>query len=209
MRGRRAFRLVVWVTGVLFSTLAGCGTTQSSRFYMLESVSGAHAPERVGTLDPAISVGLGPVTFPDYLDRPQIVTRTQQNLVYLAEFDRWAGPLASNVSRILVEELSFLLGTDRVVQYPWPASFDVTYQILLDCYRFDGTLGEKAVLEAQWSIVGKKGRKVLRVKRSTIIEPAGGPSYEALVAAQSRVLGKLSREMALVLVELTEEKGQE
>lgn len=176
---------------------------------MLESMSGARALERVGALDPAISVGLGPVTFPDYLDRPQIVTRSQQNLVQLAEYDRWAGPLASNVSRILAEDLAFLLSTDRVVQYPWPASFDVTYQVLIDCYRFDGILGDKALLEVQWSIVGKKGRKVLLLRRSTFAEPAGEPSYEALVAAQSRALAKLSREMALALADLAREKVQE
>lgn len=175
---------------------------------MLESLSRAGTLERVDALDPAVSVGLGPVTFPDYLDRPQIVTRTQQNLVQLAEFDRWAGPLASNVSRIMAEDLTFLLRTDNVVQYPWPASFDVTYQVLIDCYRFDGVLGDKALLEVQWSIVGKKGRKVLLLKRSTIAEPTGGASYEALVAAQSRALGKLSREMALALSSLTQEKGE-
>jgi uncharacterized protein len=209
MRAPQALRLVVKVLGVFLLTLGGCGTTQSSKFYMLESMSGARSLERVGVLDPAVSVGLGPVTLPDYLDRPQIVTRTHQNMVQLAEFDRWAGPLASSVSRILAEELTFLLNTESVVQYPWPPSFDVSYQVLLDCYRFDGILGDKVVLDAQWSVLGKKGRKVLLLKRSTFAEPAAGSSYEALVGAQSRALGNLGREIALAISNLAQEKVQE
>jgi uncharacterized protein len=208
MKGPRAFGKAVSILALLV-TLVGCGTTQSSKFYMLESMSGTRSQERVEALDLTVSIGLGPVTLPDYLDRPQIVTRTQQNMVHLAEFDRWAGPLSSSVSRILAENLMFLLNTDSVVQYPWPASFDVTYQVLIDCYRFDGVLGDKALLDVQWSVVGKKGRKVLLLKRSTFAEPVGGSSYEALVAAQSRALGSLSREMALAFKSLTQEKAWE
>lgn len=176
---------------------------------MLESMAGTPSLERIEAPDQDISVGLGPITFPDYLDRPQIVTRTQQNRVLVAEFDRWAGPLSGNVSRVLAEDLTLLLNTDNVVQYPWPASFEVTYQVMIDCYRFDGVLGDKALLEVQWSVVGKKGRKVLLLKRSAFAEPIGGASYEALVAAQSRALGNLSREMALALKNLVEQKAQE
>jgi uncharacterized protein len=212
MKRPQAFRRVakmLGMLGVLLVTLVGCGTTPSSKFYMLESLSMVRALEPVGVLDPAMSVGLGPVVFPDYLDRPQIVTRTQQNGVQLAEYDRWAGSLSSNVSRIVAEDLTFLLHTDSVVQYPWPASFDVTYQVLIDCYRFDGVLGGKALLDVQWSVLGKKGRKVLLLKRSTFSEPAAGVSYEALVAAQSRALGSLSREIALALKDLAQDKAQE
>ena len=159
MRGPQALRLVVKVLAVFLLTLGGCGTTQSSKFYMLESMSGARSLERVGVLDPALSVGLGPVTLPDYLDRPQIVTRTNQNMVQLAEFDRWAGPLSSSVSRILAEELTFLLNTDSVVQYPWPASFDVTYQVLVDCYRFDGILGRQGGAGRTVVCLGEEGKK--------------------------------------------------
>lgn len=208
MTRRRALERVLSVL-ILLAAVAGCGTTQSSKFYMLESMTGSRSQERTEALDPATSIGLGPISFPDYLDRPQIVTRTQQHRVLVAEFDRWAGPLSSNVSRIIAENLSRLLNTDNVVQYPWPASVEVTYQVLIDCYRFDGVLGEKALLEVQWSVVGKKGRKVLLLKRSAFAEPVGGASYEALVAAQSRALESFSREMAQALNSLAREKALE
>ncbi len=203
MRSDQAFRLMVTVAGVFLMTLAGCSTTRPSNFYQLQSMPGTHSLGPAGVLGP-IAVGLGPITLPDYLDRPQIVTRSQQNRVQLAEFDRWVGPLASDFSRVLAEDLTFLLGTDRVVQYPWPASLDVTYQVLIDCFRFDGILGDRAELEVQWSVLGNKGRKVLLLKRSSVSEPAVDATYAALVAAQGRTLGKLSREIALTLLDLAQ-----
>lgn len=204
MKRDQAFRLMVTVAGVFLMTLGGCSTTRPSKFYQLQYIPGTHSLGPAGMLDPAIAVGLGPITLPDYLDRPQIVTRSQQNRVQLAEFDRWVGPLASDFSRVLAEDLTFLLRTDRVVQYPWPASLDVTYQVLIDCFRFDGILGDRAELEVQWSVLGNKGRKVLLLKRSSVSEPAADATYEALVAAQGRALGKLSREIALTLLDLAQ-----
>ncbi len=208
MKRDQAFRLMVTVAGVFLITLGGCSTTRPSNFYLLQSMPGTHSLGPVGMLDPAIAVGLGPITLPDYLDRPQIVTRSQQNRVQLAEFDRWVGPLASDFSRVLAEDLTFLLRTDRVVQYPWPTSLDVTYQVLIDCFRFDGILGDRAELEVQWSVLGNKGRKVLLLKRSSVSEPTADATYEALVAAQGRALGKLSREIALMLLDLAQADSQ-
>ena len=209
MKVNQAFGQVLMVLSVMMLALGGCAGTRASKFYMLESISDSRGVERLEALDAAISVGLGPITLPDYLDRPQIVTRTNQNTVQLAEFDRWTGTLSSSVSRILTENLTVLLNTDNVVQYPWPAAFNVTYQVQVDVYRFDGILGDKAVLDAQWSILGKKGRKVLLLKKSTFVEPAGVPSFESLVSAQSRTLGDLSREIASALGKLAQDKVQD
>ena len=206
---RRIFKPVLMILCVLLVSLGGCAGTPPSKFYMLEPISHGPAPPGTVALDQAVSIGLGPVTLPDYLDRSQIVTRTDQNTVQLAEFDRWAEPLSSNISRTLAENLVLLLQNDSIVQYPWPGSIDVTYQVVVDVYRFDGILGEKALLEVQWSILGKKGKRALQLKRSTFVEPASGTTFGALVAAQSRTLENLSREIALALQGLTREGAQE
>ena len=57
-------------------------------------------------------IGVGPITVPKYLDRPQIVTRSGRNQLALGEFDRWAEPLQDNVLRVLAENLAFLIPTD-------------------------------------------------------------------------------------------------
>ncbi len=187
----------------LLLMLGGCANSQPSRFYLLESISGAVEAEASTALDRSICVGIGPVSIPDYLDRPQMVTRTKQNSVQLAEFDRWAEPLSGSVSRTVAGNVASLLHTDSVMPSPWPASVDVTYQVLIDVYRFDGVPGEKAILDAQWSILGGRGKKVLLRKRSTFLEAIQGPSFSALVTAESRALGSLSREIASAVKSLT------
>jgi uncharacterized lipoprotein YmbA len=197
------------ILGVLCLMLTGCVGTQSSKFYMLESMSGGIPSGAGAPFDQKISVGMGPVTIPDYLDRPQIVTRTSQNSVLLAEFDRWAEPLAGTLTRTLAENLSALLHSEYVVAYPWPSSIEVSYQILVELFRFDGILGEKAILDVQWSVVGKRGKRVLLLKRSTFVEPIREASFAALVSAESRALDNLSREMASAIRDLVQERGGE
>ena len=60
-------------------------------------------------------VAVGPVAIPDYLDRPQILTRSGPSELQLAEFERWAGSLEKDVSRVLAENLSTLLEKDHVI----------------------------------------------------------------------------------------------
>ena len=47
-----------------------------------------------------------------------------------------------------------------------------------------------------WKLVGGENREVIAMKKSTFTEAAGGSEYEQIVAAQSRALAALSREIA-------------
>jgi hypothetical protein len=46
---------------------------------------------------------------------------------WLGEFDQWAAPLQDTFVRVLAENLSLLLGTDRVLLHPWPRTYDGVY----------------------------------------------------------------------------------
>jgi hypothetical protein len=147
----------------------------------------------------SVAIGLGPVTFPEYLNRPQIVVRGSGNQLQIAEFARWAEPLVENFSRVLVENLSALLSSDSIVPYPRKKSTPTDYQVTVDVIRFDGTPGENASLVARWTILGDDGEKALQKKKSSLSEPIDGQSYEALVSAESRLVTALSREIAAAI----------
>ena len=59
-----------------------------------------------------ISLGVGPVRLPGYLDRREIVTRVAQSRFDVSENDRWAEPLDENFTHVLAQNLSVLLGSD-------------------------------------------------------------------------------------------------
>jgi uncharacterized lipoprotein YmbA len=185
------------------SVLAGCfGSTAPSRFYALTPMEQAPAPQGAKTGISDIAVGIGPIKIADYLKQTDIVTRDTGNTVKFAEFEQWAGSLEDNFTRALAENLGCLLNSDRIFVRPWPQEVAVQYQVTLEVIRFDGQRGGEAWLIARWSVSGEEPDKPLAVKRSSIQEPIGGSSYEDLVAAQSRALAKLSREIAQVIIDL-------
>jgi uncharacterized protein len=203
MNSTRCLRPSLLVLGALLVALSGCASSPTPRFYLLQSL-GTPAAGAPTAADPprGLAIGIGPVNLPEYVDRPQIVTRPGSNELKLAEFDRWAEPLAQNVARVLAENLSALLITDRVAVFPWARATPVDYRIAVEVTQFDGTLGGKALLSARWTISGGDGKQELTVRKSTVSEPCGGNDFAALVSAQSRAVAALSREIAAALQSL-------
>jgi uncharacterized lipoprotein YmbA len=185
--------------GVSFTTLllAGCGgSSQRVEFYTLNPLSGMQAEANTAATDQKLSIGVGPVEIPEILDRPQIVTRTGPNKLNIDEFHRWAGRLDEGFAGVLAENISLLLVTDQVAVYPWQADFKPRYKIGLKIRYFEGQWGKDVLLEAIWKVSGQHSRQTSSVRKSVIREPlAPEPDYEALVAAHSRAIAQLSREI--------------
>jgi uncharacterized lipoprotein YmbA len=147
-----------------------------------------------------LAVGLGPIKFPDELNRPAIVTRSGRNRLEVNEFHRWGGSLENNVTRVMEENLALLLKTDQVMARPWERYFQPDVRIALDIRQFDGRLGEYASLNATWMIIGPEGDTPLLVRRTIIQEAVMGEGYDGLVDAQSRALAGLCRQIAEAFV---------
>ena len=97
------------------SLLSGAPGSGPNRYYVL--TEGAELRE-IARL-PKLSLGVGPIELPDYLDRFSIATRSEANRVTYAENDRWAESLGGNVQRVLAADLSVLLYTERISLFPW------------------------------------------------------------------------------------------
>ena len=183
-----------------------CATTEPSRFYLLNSLADTTQEVRAFSGDARMTIGIGPVRFPAYLDRQQIVTRISDNELHLAGFDEWAEPLKENFVRVLVENLESLLPSDRFTVFPFRGVETPDWQVEMTVLRLDGSLGGQAVLLARWSIFDREDQALLLTKKSSLEEPTPGPGYEALVTAQSRLLKSLSREIAGTILGLSHQK---
>src|SRR5215510_11466988 len=185
--------------GVALLVLSGClGSTPPTHFYLMPPrTSGDTAPlASAGQRD--LTLAVGPVTVPPYLDRPQIVTRTSRAKLTLADFEQWAGPLADTIARVLSENLALLIPTERVVLYPWPRNIDPDYQVTVDVLQFDRGPGAEVVLAARWSLLDRDGKE-LALRTSRLNLTAGGTDYEATVTAMGRALEGLAQDMATTL----------
>jgi uncharacterized lipoprotein YmbA len=195
MKNRASLGNIGWALLLVAFLLAGCSSTPPTRFYKLNSLPGGQQENPAALLGMDIAIGVGPVELPEFLDRPQIVTRKSQNQLEIAEFHRWAASFPRDFSRVLAKNISTLLPTDRVAVYPWEDAFSPTYQVKMDVEQFDGQLGEQVFLRVIWSLVGQEGMKELVVRKTLIEEPVLTNDYEGLVAAQSNALATLSREI--------------
>jgi len=193
-------RIAYIIFCVVATLLAGCASTKPSQFYTL---SPSAMPAIATSSD--ISVSVGPVSIPAVVDRPQIVLRTGENQVSIAEFDRWASPLKGDIARVVAENLVSMLGTPQVSVFPQSIAADASHRVVINVLRFDSEPGKMATLDALWSVSSRKNGQD-RSGRTTITEPTQGGGYAELVAAHSRALGQLSGEIAKTIREMEAQK---
>lgn len=182
-------------------TLCGCiaGNSAPSKFFLLSPMADATEGRRAADTGGCVAVGVGPVRMPAYLDRPEIATRLSSNELQFADFNRWAEPLEDNFTRVFSENLAGFLCTQPVTLFPWKSYTPLDYQVVVDVIQMDGALGGSATMVVRWAVLGAGDKDVLLSKRSTYREAVGAEGYEALVAAESRLVIAFSREVAAAL----------
>lgn len=170
--------------------LGGCKSPSAS-FYTLSpdrSLANAGATRSIAAV-------IGPVTIPDLVDRPQIVTQIGDNEVAVNEFARWAQPLSGDIGRVIAADLAVLLNSPQI------SVFDATHDPLgvwhvrVDVMRFESVPGRDVTVDVLWAVRPPgKGRPV--TGRSVAREAVSGPGFEPLVAAHDRALASISRDIA-------------
>jgi uncharacterized lipoprotein YmbA len=188
----RLHRLTACVVVVL---LAACGSPPKERYYTLTAAAAAPAPAAGAS---ASSIAVGPVTVPETVDQPQLVAQAAANQVAIYEFHRWASSLKSEIARVVAANLAVELGTTRVWSYAQTTLPSPDYQVIIDVQRFDSTLGDAVTIDALWTIRRAAGGAP-KTGRSLVREPASGAGFDALVAAHSRALARVSRDIAGVI----------
>ncbi len=198
MKNNLPHGLVVCTLGLLVVILCGCASSPSSKFYQLSAMN-APASEMHSSNQDVMVVVIGPLRIPDYLDRPQIVTRSGKNKLHLSEFDRWAGSLENDIIRVLVEDVSAQLPPKRFFVIRWApllqTRLSAAYKVELIIERFDGALGGLVSLKAQWGIFSPE-KGLLMKRESQIDEEVRGKDYDSVVDAMSRAIGRLSKEIS-------------
>lgn len=197
---KRGFFLALCAAAPFFLTacisLGGPGG-EPTRHFTLQAVSEEQAPQRDGS--PELTVGVGPISLPSYLQRPQIVTLHEQNEYALSLTAQWGEPLEENVKRLLAANLRQLLTTDQVVAFPWRRAIPIDIQATADIQRFDAGPNDRSSLAVNWTLLDGKGN-LLEMRQSRYrqaVDDLGDPA--AVVAAMSRLLADFSRELATAI----------
>lgn len=193
--------LVTLVLGAALSTSCVTVTSPNAQLYTLNA-SGNGSPPNLKQNDSALPVlAVGPVDLPDYLRRPQMVSRMGENRIQVAEFDRWAAPLNEQVERVLAENLAARVEHLVVVNYR-EQRFRPRYRLTMTLERFERQDQGQVRLAGRWTIAEADSGTLLLTRRERFSVPVQGQGYEASVAAQSRALGRLADEMSNALREV-------
>ncbi len=181
---------------LLVLLVSGCGSSPDSKFYTLNALPREASSPGTVQGNASVLVKVGPVTIPDTLDQSQIVTRSGPNELDLNEFNRWGGDLQTDFQRILGENISILLPTDHVVLYQEIILSPVDFQVIVNVREFEGQLGGAVTLNADWSVIKLGKEKSVAVRKSVLHENTDSSDFPGYVAAQSRLLAKLSRQIS-------------
>jgi uncharacterized lipoprotein YmbA len=185
------------VIGAALASSCAALSAQEDRtqYFVLKPLA---VPERQPVGGFARSVGLGPFTIPDHLET-MMVTRLADNQIAISDTDRWAEPLQQGLSTVLRQDLIALLGTERVVVYPWESSAPPDLAVRVEVLQFERTTKGTVDLAVRWSIERGSDRTPLVTQETRLSKPTHGTDTKAAAAALSSVVVALSKDLAAAI----------
>jgi uncharacterized protein len=189
-------QLSLMTLGIFAALTVGCGSSRPASFYTLNAMQGSTPVGNSADPQEEVTIAVGPVVIPDYLNRPEIVTRSAPNALKLADLERWGEPLEKGITRVLAENLSLLLSTERITTFPGPVSIPSTYQVVIEITQLEPVQDGEVMLRANWTVFSDRCERVISMHRSRITTTVDAPGFEGIAAATSRSIEGLSREIA-------------
>jgi hypothetical protein len=192
------------MTGAVLLALVatGCAGTAPTRFYQMVPV----VDPDVVAKSPTRLLALSQVQFPEYLDRPEIVTRATDTRLTVADFDQWSEPLPGMFSDVLAENLRRTLGGEHMVVIPSDRGFSPTMELDVNVLRFDVDAAGRIVLDARWRLFDGDGR-LLATERSELVEQATPGDYPSIVDGMSEAVGALAAQVVTTLPAAVKKAG--
>ena len=202
--------------GALVMSVAGCSYMAKailapqkdiSKFYLLTPTADtAAATGSTQSTSGNFTLGLGPITLPKYLDRPEIVTRMAPNRLELSKEDRWGESIQNGFTRAMERDLAAQAGA-AIVVFPWYSTVHIDMQVQVDVYRFEADAQGTATLSAKWTILDSTGKNILYTVESHLTQPSKPGDMTEAAAALSRTIGDLSGQIANMLQQLRTHQG--
>lgn len=182
------------VIALVGAALGGCKSPSTSFYALSPDASLAST----GSTRPVVAV-VGPVTIPETVDRPQIVTRVGDAEVAVNEFARWAQPLGSDIGRVIAADLSVLLDSPQISVYDMTRDPLNVWHVRIDVMRFESVPGRDVTVDVQWAVRAPGKVRSLTTGRSVVHEPVSESGFAPLVAAHDRALASVSRDIAAAI----------
>ncbi len=184
---------------------AGCVSVSASRdprFYGIAALEDNKIKPINLSSDFAVAVSV--IKIPEYLNRPHIVTQDKNHQMHFSQFDRWAESLDNGMTRVIKENIAYILPRARIVSYPLDFPSDAAFRLEMEVTRFELDLTGELLLAVQWAVVDVGYPKNTVIKRSEFRVPVENKNYAGAVNALSAACASLSSEIAQMIFRMSE-----
>ena len=201
----RHFISLFILTVTLLSGCFGVNPITPTKLYVLNPVE-YKAPLVTGMESLSfLSVEITSLRLPQYLEKPQIITRSHQNQLRMAEYHQWGGNLRKDMTRVLAQNISRLLATPDVAMAPFRPSPAPDIRVDVEVMQFEADDTGQVKFSAQWRLSRGKDGKTLTTRITEINRqiPGGGSDFDTIVLTMGNLLGDFSHIMALEILDQT------
>lgn len=172
--------------------LSACATiSQRPQYFSLSARAEPCVP-----LESLKALTIGPVEIPRMLDRPGILVRTDAHRFEVREDRLWAGDLGEDIQRVLAENLSRRLGSDRIALFPHTPGIAEGWRLTVQILELSGNPSGEARLQVSWMLFrdGRREQKIMQ--RQSWSRAVGAGGFEALATAYSDLLADFATTVA-------------
>ena len=185
-----------FILGLIGFLCSGCmsGGNIATKFYILNPMDSSHSLTTAPGQNDLLYVEIRSFSLPQYLERPQIVTRTNENSLRFEEFHHWGGNFRKNIMRVLGINLSQILHTPNIGIVPRIFPPPPDFRIDVTVTRFERWADNTVYFSAQWRLLCGKANKVLTTQTINLSGEVAnkGVGLEHTVSAMSNLMGELS-----------------
>jgi hypothetical protein len=175
-----------------------------TRFFILTPLpEGGSAHEAMNCK--GLTIAIGRVELPPYLNTQKIVTFSSTDEVVLSEFNRWAEPLDSGFARVLALNIRELTGVSQIEFFPWIDRDRNDFEVFTEVHAFEATPDGTVELRVSWSITTGNAQCLLFSGNDVFMARSDG-SYPSIVSAMSAAVGRYSERISQALTEASKKK---
>ncbi|WP_045855906.1 PqiC family protein [Teredinibacter purpureus] len=177
--------------------LVGCvSNTPQTSYYSLFAAKAEELPLTESAPARNISIGIGPMRLPEFMDNPAIVSLTSSQQIKVSGYHAWGGDLKSSIGRAMSTNLSALWQHDGVVAFPWDSRTRPEYQVRIVFGEFSGVRGGDVRISASWLLIDTAKGEVVKHGREVIVRASASASVNDYIKALNELVTAFSITLA-------------
>ncbi len=183
--------------------LIGCSSSTTSPiiYYLINPETAAGNSQ-----NPELVIEILDLHLPQYLERFQIVTRSENNQLTFSDSHQWAENLRKNLMRVMSANLGTRLGTVDIGTPIRRTSSRVDYRVQIYLDTFEQQANGIVELKARWQITdADKGNTLHTAQQTFSSSSVAAGNFSEVVSLMSALYGDLGEAIADDLTRLNEE----